>query len=137
MKKLFLSFSTLLRAIADGHISAEDLQRGLFMFGCTRGHALEPGAKGEADERKWNKGKNAVAHPILVNALLEAETAGRVAWLRDEDGRASRHHVTVFNELMLANSLPQLKRTEDFSNHSYPEWRSRIEEECLPLEPLF
>lgn len=137
MRKLFLSFSTLLREIAHDRITAEDLQQGLYMFGCTRGHALEPGAKGEADERTWSQGRNAQGHAPLVKALLEAEQAGRVAWLKDETGRAVRHHVTVFNELMQANGLPQLKRTEGFAHHSYPEWRDRIEEEGLPLEVLY
>lgn len=137
MKKLFLSFSTLLREIADNCLTEEDLKQGLFMFGCTRGHAIEPGAKGETDERKWNQGKNAAAHPILVNALLEAERDGRAVWLKGEDGRATRSHVTIFNELMAAKGLPLLQRTSDFAHHSYPEWRDRIEEEGLPLEAVY
>lgn len=137
MKKLFLSFSTLLREIANGRVNEEDLNQGLFMFGCTRGHAFAPGAKNETDERTWNNGKNAAAHPVLVNALAQAEKEGRVAWLKDEDGRATRSHVTVFNELMAANHLPQLQRTRGFANHSYPEWRDRIEEEGMPLVPVY
>lgn len=137
MKKLFLSFSTLLREIAHGRMSEEDLQQGLFMFGCTRGHALEPGAKGETDERTWSQGRNAAGHQPLVNALLQAEKDGRAAWLKDETGRATRSHVTVFNELMAANGLPQLQRTTGFAHHSYPEWRDRIAEEGLPLEAVY
>lgn len=137
MKKLFLSFSTLLREVAHDRITAEDLQHGLFMFGCTRGHALNPGAKGETDERTWSNGRNAVGHPTLVNALLAAEKDGRVAWLKDETGRATQSHVTVFNELMAANGLPLLKHTEDFAHHSYPQWRERVKAEDMPLEPVY
>jgi hypothetical protein len=57
--------------------------------------------------------------------------------VKDENGKAIRHHTTVFNEMMEANNLPTLKRTEDFAHHSYPEWRDRIEEEGLPLEAVF
>ena len=56
MRKLFLSFSSLLTFIAEDKVTVEDLRSGFFLFGCTRGHAIDPGAQGEADERTWNKG---------------------------------------------------------------------------------
>ena len=43
-RKLFISFTGLMYALKAGRITDDDLASGLFAFGCTRGHAITPGA---------------------------------------------------------------------------------------------
>jgi len=81
MQKLLLSFTGTLRDVARGAISVEDLQTALYFFGCTREHAMRPGASGEADERKWFDGAED-AHRHIVLALEHAEKNGRCRWQR-------------------------------------------------------
>ena len=75
--------------MAENKVSAQELASGLFLFCCTRGHALEPGARGETDERLRGNSKNASAHAPLVAALLEAERGGRVGRRHDDKGGAT------------------------------------------------
>ena len=137
MKKLFVSFSTLLSLIAHDKVSAEDLRTGFYLFGCTRGHALEPGAQGEADERQWNKGKNAAGHETLVAAVLEAEKEGRAGWVKT--GRyLDRDPYEVLSDLITKHGMPPLiRKGGDASMHNYPAMRDAIEEAGIPLEVVF
>lgn len=45
--KLFISFAGTMHALKSGRVAVGDLDTGLFVFGCTRDHALTPGASGE------------------------------------------------------------------------------------------
>lgn len=137
MKKLFVSFSSLLREILEGKVTEADLNAGFFMFGCTRGHAYDPGGQGETDERKWNQGRNASAYPALIAALERAEAEGRAGWVRVEP-RTSRDHFEVLSEMLVKHGLPVLARVEgDSSHYSYPDLRDRIVAAGLPLEVIF
>ena len=137
MKKLFVSFSSLLREILEGRVTDADLKTGLFMFGCTRGHAFEPGAQGETDERQWNQGRNATAFPQLIAALELAETEGRAGWVR-RDAATRRDHFDVLNEMLVKAGLPLLERVAgDPSEYNYPALRVRIAEAGLQLELIY
>jgi len=136
MKKLFVSFSSLLGAITDGTVNAEDLKNGLFFFGCRREHALQPGAAGEVDERQWKKGSYAAAHPTLVDALLAAEQEGRASW----------HNMAVRTDspwnlldgLLTRNGFPPLQPLSDLNAHyCYPHVRETIAERAMALEVVY
>jgi len=51
-KKLFVSFTALIRDIGRGTVTDADLAAGLFYFGCAREHALTPW-KDHTNELKW------------------------------------------------------------------------------------
>jgi hypothetical protein len=137
MKKLFLSFSTLLSHIADGKVTQDELDTGLFLFGCVRSHALQPGAQGETDERTWNKGKNAQGHPTLVTALLKAEEEGRAGWIRPESG-VRKEPFAVLNALLEKQGLPSVPQEPgDSTHHSYPLMADRIAAAGLPLQVVY
>ena len=82
--KVFGSFTWLLHGIAAGLVSDEDMANGLFVFGCKRIHAMDPGI-GEVDERTWVRPPldGHAAHEVLVRAILYAEDCGRCIWWRD------------------------------------------------------
>lgn len=84
MKKLFISYSALLSAIAMDAVVQEELDNGLYFFGCTRDHAFHPGASGEFDEREHLGNKGLAAHAVLVQALQNAEREGRCQWHRPD-----------------------------------------------------
>jgi hypothetical protein len=137
VKKLFMSFSTLLRLIADGQVTQEELDTGFFMFGCTRGHALEPGAQGETDERTWNKGKNANGYPTLLAALLKAEEDGRAGWIRLET-KVPRNPFAILNEMLVKHGITPLEHQDgEGSHYSYPMLAERIAAAGLPLQPVY
>ena len=86
MPKLFGSFTGTLRSMQNGSVTEADLDEGYFMFGCARGHAVEPW-KDSTNELTWfwknDPEEGLRQHAVLVNAIFQAEMAGRVAW-RDE-----------------------------------------------------
>lgn len=137
MKKLFLSFSALLGQIVDGNVTQDDLDKGLFMFGCTRTHAIDPGAHNETDERTWNKGRNAEAYPSLLAALLAAEADGRAAWCRP-DMQTRRPPVLVLNELLEKQGMQLIKVSESDGYHlSYPDLKDRIIHAGIALDAIY
>ena len=82
--KIFRSYTTLLLLLARGRVSQEDLDQGLYFFGCTREHALNPGKAGERDEREGLGEAGMVAHRQLLEAVLAAEAQGRCRWHRPD-----------------------------------------------------
>jgi hypothetical protein len=104
---LFASFTRLLQQIAAGAVVREELDRGVFIFGCTREHALSPGASGEDDERNWVRcgiGGSA-AYEILLPALRQAESEGRVGWARPVKGQNIGRYTVLAEILIKFNCL--------------------------------
>lgn len=137
--KLFLSFTGLLYAIAHNSVSEEDLNTGLFYFGCMRGHAYEPGAHGELDERVLLKEKGAPAYAKLVQALAKAESEGRCRWFRPEPGVLHAPY-TLLNELLTTNGVAALQFDEeqDYVQYwSYPAVRDLAAPQLSKVEVLF
>ena len=126
--KLFVSFTTLLGAIAGNAVSQEDLDTGLFYFGCVRSHAFTPGAEAEFDERVSLKERGAPAHEKLIAALTKAEAEGRCRWHRP-DNHTRLAPYTLLNELLEANGIEKLKFVqEDFEpgHYCYPAVRDMM-----------
>jgi hypothetical protein len=137
--KLFLSFTGLLHAIARDAVSDEDLNTGLFYFGCMREHAYAPGSGGEFDERVSLKEKGAPAHERLVQALAKAEAEGRCRWFRLEPGVIHAPY-TLLNELFMANGVPELSfdAEQDYvTDWRYPAVRDLVGAQLTSLEAVF
>lgn len=66
MKKLFLSYSALLKGITNGSVIQADLDAGLFYFGCCREQVFAP----------WTDD----APKRVMTAVLKAEAEGRIVW---------------------------------------------------------
>ena len=138
--KLFLSFTALLHAIADDRVSTTDLDTGLFYFGCTRAHALNPGAHGEHDERTSLKERGAVAHEKLLRALEKAEVENRCRWFKPE---AVGRPYALLNELLRANGVPELTLPSDIEGlgerdgYAYPTVARMAEASGSPIEVHF
>jgi hypothetical protein len=134
-RKLFISFTGLMYALKAGRITDDDLANGLFAFGCTRGHAITPGASNEHIEDVVVK--NPEVHQRLVKALVEAEFLGRVAWRTQEDGNMS---FQLINELLVGNGEQPLNshmeaygRDDHFPHYNYPSVKDR----CPHMEVVF
>lgn len=113
MKHLFISFTGTLNALCFKTISPEALETGLFYFGCTRDHAITPGAKGEGIESIVRCRKD--LHQLLVQALLKAETEGRVAWRQNDQPNS----FAELNALLQANGVPAID-VDPQVRYSYP-----------------
>ncbi len=116
MRKLFLSFSGLLYALASGKITQDDLNTGLFYFGCRRQHAFHPeqDAYNEITSvSRDNAGVGERAHALLVEGLIKAEAEGRVNWRGENENRYGE-----LSKLLVANGLPELHMSQD-QHHSY------------------
>lgn len=135
MKKLFVSFTSLLREVGTGNVTPADLQQGLFLFGCRREHALEPGAANEVDERTWHKGRFAAAHPVIKEAVLAAEKDGRAAWHNVPKRVDSAWR--ILDRMLEANGFGPLEHRDMFSNYCYPGVRDLIAERGLDLEVVY
>jgi hypothetical protein len=93
-RKMFPSFTALLRELKAGRVTEGDLTIGYFMFGCSREHALEPW-NDTPNELTWfwkdaEEGRR--VHAMLVKRLIAAESEGRVFW-RDETMRDIRGRI--------------------------------------------
>ena len=66
MKKLFLSYSALMKSVTNGSVTETDLAEGLFYFGCGREQVFAP----------WTED----APKRIMAAVEKAEKEGRVAW---------------------------------------------------------
>lgn len=139
--KLFVSFTRLLHAIAAESVSQEDLNTGLYFFGCVRSHAFDPAADGAFDERTTLKEKGQPAHEKLVEALRRAESEGRCRWYRP----TANQNLPAYEELdflLTANgpkalSTPE-RRLYAEQHYSYPSVRDYMLEVNGPgVEVLF
>ena len=131
MRTLFVSFTGLLYALDRGEISQEQLDNGLFFLGCKREHALAPGATGgEFSEVSYmglthdgltRRGNDPhELHRQLVEALLKAETEGRVAW---RSKAAEDRDILILQEFLNRHGVQ-----ETFWALNYPTIREALEE---------
>ena len=124
MRKLFCSFTSTLRLIHEEKVTDEDLNNGLFAFGCVREHAFHP-ENDETNEVTWLRDatpeRQQEVHTRLVAALEAAEAAGRVAW-RPVDDSMSLNRV---NELLTKNGFTALEGDPRSSN--YPALQEAVE----------
>ena len=134
MRKLYPSFTGLMFALASGRIEASDLDNGLFVFGCTRGHVFEPGAAGERVENIVSS--NPEVHAQIISALTTAEAEGRVRWRT----RETYTDFDLVNDLLTGNGeQPLLSHLEangfddPMPHYSYPQVAKR----CQGLEVVF
>lgn len=139
--KLFVSFTRLLHAIAAESVSQEDLNTGLYFFGCVRSHAFDPAADGAFDERTALKEKGQPAHEKLVEALRRAEIEGRCRWHRPTDAPGHSAYAEL-DTLLTANGLKALsppdRRLDAEEYYCYPSVRDFMLEVNGPaVEVLF
>lgn len=84
--KIFASFTGTLRELKVGSVSQSDLREGVFVFNCTRAHAVEPWEH-EPNEIRWfwktDYEAGRATHQQLVRALMQAESEHRVLY-KDE-----------------------------------------------------
>jgi hypothetical protein len=109
LPKLFVSFTSVLYALKNGRVTETDLQKGLFVFGCTRDHAINPGAQEEFVERVVKERPD--IHQMLVKALLRAEADGRVNWRSATDNNVTYEMV---DDLLVRNGYRQLMGTREY-----------------------
>ncbi len=136
MRKLFVSFTALLRALKEGLVTEGDLASGLFYFGCAREHALDPW-KGETNEVHWyfkdNPEQGRVVHGQIVAAILLGESDGRVIW-RTRDSRQSYEEL---NSLLVKHDVGSIS-CDDFratnGPYCYPGVVDRVTEANLQLQ---
>ena len=82
---IFPSFTSALFGLQRGEVTQEQLDTGLFFFGCSRGHAANPGALGEYSElrsvvRNVGEEKANEIHQQLWAAIVKAESEDRAVW---------------------------------------------------------
>ncbi len=133
--KLFISFTGTLLALQSGRVNASDLATGLFVFGCTRDHAMQPGAAGEYVEDIVTKRPD--LHLLLVAALLEAEAEGRIRWRTIDDFSA---RFELVDDLLVSNGHKPLMSEQEYytetwmcRNYCYP----AVEERSTELEVIW
>lgn len=138
MRKLCVSFTSLLYALVAGRVTAEDLGDALFYFGCVREHALRPW-EDEINEVEWiardvGDDRAKEVHGQLVVALEAAQAEGRVRYRHLKD----RVSYEQLNELLTANGYPALTRTvegiPDGGAYSYPGVEHRVQALGIHLE---
>ncbi len=134
-RKLFISFTGLMYALKAGRINDDDLANGLFVFGCTRDHAIAPGTWHEHIEDVVVK--NPGVHARLVDVVTKAEAEGRVVWRSREEGNAS---FELVDKVLVGNGEPPLLsheqaygRDDAFPHYNYPS----VHDRCPHMEVVF
>lgn len=138
-RKLYVSFTAVIRSLAKGTVTDEDLAAGLFYFGCVREHAFEPWkASKDSHELTWffqradgsfDADAAAAAHRRLISALERGETEGRVVW------RIMGEHNSYaqINELLTRNGLSALQVTAWDAHYAYESVAEFVQTANLPL----
>ncbi|MDO8571958.1 MAG: hypothetical protein Q7R79_04735 [bacterium] len=109
---LFVSFTRAIRTIAEGKVSQEELDAGMFYFGCAREHAYNP-ERDMTDETTWFAGGKA-AHLRLIIALDKAEKEGRARWKNPGEPNS----YGTLNELLVVNDLIPIDYRGNHYNYS-------------------
>lgn len=126
---LFLSFSGLLYKLDRGEVLQQELDTGLFYFGCSRKHAYDPGASGEYNEVAQMRSPNAHrVHQQLCRALYKGEEDGRVLWR----STSQQNTYQQLNELLVKYGYEPIQDI-DYNYYSYPGVRRKMEEQQIPL----
>lgn len=125
MAKLFISFTGTMYALQYGRVNRDDLNTGLFVFGCTRDHAMAPGSRGEHVENIIVMRPD--LHGLLVAALLQAEVNERVHW-RTGDQRSS---FAMIDDLLIKNEYKALAKDDSNSDYCYPAVQQRTALEVI------
>lgn len=131
-RKLFISFTGLMYALKAGRVNDDDLANGLFVFGCTRNHALTPPPENLRAEDVVVR--NPDIYERLVKAIAHAEFLGRVRWRTSAEGNCSYQLV---NELLVGNLEPPLishkeayGTDEQFPHYNY----ASVKDRCPHME---
>lgn len=130
MRRLFVSFTSLMYGLDQGRVAADDLRDGLFAFRCSRDHALSPGSWGEYVEEIVVDRPD--IHRQVEAALRAAEKDGRVAW------RAGRNMTyEKVSALLVACGYPPIAGEDGRSingPYCYPGVEDRVREAGIDLE---
>lgn len=115
MKKLFLSYSALLKSVSNGSVTQADLDSGLYYFGCCREQVFAP----------WTED----APKRIMAAALKAEAEGRIIWRTRFGGNTYQQ----LGELLLCNGYDAVA-THDTYNYGIAV--ERVRQAGLPLEVI-
>lgn len=104
-QKVFISFSGLLTAMRDGKVTPEDLENGLFYFGCVREHVFSSDDNSDVNRIFHDDPvAGALAFVRIQTAVHNAETDGRAVF-RPDDGRPC---LDQLNDLLYHRGLPMI-----------------------------
>lgn len=135
LRKLFVSFTGLLGGIYHGTVTAEDLDKGIFYFGCTARH-VEGIWEESTNEILWfwkdhEEGRR--VHTMILGAIEKAEREGRIKWrVVGECGSYDG-----LSELLMANghtAIPSDPWRTCNGPYCYPGVRDRVEEQGIALD---
>jgi hypothetical protein len=115
MKKLFLSYSALLKGVSNGSVSQTDLDEGLFYFGCCREQVFAAWTD-EAPLR-------------IMTAVQKAEANGRIIWRTRFGGNTYQQ----LGELLLTNGFDAVAT---YDTYNYGIAAERVRQAGLALEVI-
>lgn len=147
MRKLFVSFTGTIRGLSKGTVTQQDLDTGIFYFGCAKIHACAPWKPDHGfvcneltwffkdEEGKFDADAAGVVHRALVAAIEKAESDGRVAWR--ENGLSNTYG--QLSELLAKNGFGPITGDDGRAcngSYCYPGVKDRIKEAGLPLDVI-
>lgn len=135
MRKIFLSYTTLIYNLINGITTPKDLDNALFSFGCNRLHVYrdikkDPGEYefvAPKDRSKINK-----VNSIITDAVTKAAIDGRVLWCRDISSAWNRSRVEFLaNHGIVVDTSSELYLKLDSLN--IPGWKELLKDklECI------
>ncbi len=136
LRKLFVSFTGLLGGLYHGTVTAEDLDKGIFYFGCTKKHVTNIWDE-STNEILWfwkkdpKEGRR--VYQKLFWAVELAEVLGRVKW-REQGESNSYEGLSALLVKCGYTAIPSDPRRTCNGPYCYPGVRDRIEEQGIPLD---
>lgn len=136
MRKLFLSFNSLLNLINMGAISHADMAHGFYMFGCSRDVVMDPAPREASELKEWrHHGKQ--AYGMMLPHLLKAEKDGRVVWLRKKGGQF-RVANKDFNKMLAKHNMPEVVFPDNVCIPlHYPTTEKLLKDLDVQLAPIY
>ncbi len=134
MRIVAVRFASLIRAIVDGSVDQEALDKGIFFLDVTRDHAMNPAkpvpgvSPDDSNELRWDYFRDSDGvlngdaagdcHARIVSVLTKAAADGRVAWWKGEEGD---HHdpFQLLSMLLVRHGYPSIHRGDGRETESY------------------
>jgi hypothetical protein len=121
MRIIFFSYSSLLHDLNSGKFTQQDLDNGLYYFGCKRSLLFDI----DPAEREYAAKKFPEQVPIVKAAVEKAERGGRVAWRPEHEGcseQYSRDMFATLSQLLQANGYRAIQQPKTRHRGCRPGW---------------
>lgn len=141
VRKLFISYSGLIRHLRDEKVTTADLEDGIFYFGCVREHVMHPEQSERNDSKEAMKRNSSDArrqiHENIVSAALTAEMNGRIGYRLFNEPNSYEVLASLLEENGYIGFPLESSADRCVTGYNYPEIVNRVKDAGFDLEVIY